>query len=95
VWYLVEPIIDLRIKIDSREQRPWEFPAGVQTVIGKLDEGDYAIEGLEGKFGIERKSLPDMWQSLTHDRDRFERELRRVKEKKISEICGNDRGICQ
>jgi DNA excision repair protein ERCC-4 len=71
----------LRIKIDTREQRPWKFPVGTDIVYGKLDEGDYAVEGLEGKFGIERKSLNDIWGSLTSGRDRFERELQRVKDK--------------
>ena len=61
------------IKVDSREQNPYSF-AG-KSVVGKLDVGDYSIEGLEYLISIERKSLPDLMQSISHQRVRFEREL--------------------
>lgn len=66
------------IKIDTREQRPWTFPKEIQTVIGKLDEGDYAVAGLEDRFIVERKSLQDAWQTLTHGRERFRGEILRA-----------------
>jgi len=89
---------NLKVKIDTREQKPWKFPAGTETVRGKLDEGDYAIVGLEGKFGIERKTLEDIWASLTWGRERFKRELQRVKVKGylsfIIIIEGSPRDFC-
>ena len=45
---------DLKIIIDTREQKPWEFP-GHATAVKKLDTGDYSVEGLEDILCIERK----------------------------------------
>ena len=45
---------DLKIIIDTREQKPWEFP-GHATAVKKLDTGDYSVEGLEDVLCIERK----------------------------------------
>lgn len=71
----------MKIIIDTREQRPYsfEFFEGVETVRGKLQTGDYSLAGLEDKIAIERKSLNDLLGCLTHDRDRFQRELERVR----------------
>jgi ERCC4-type nuclease len=65
----------MRIVIDTREQRPYEFdtPSAVATV----PVGDYSICGLENHIAIERKELNDLIGCLTSDRDRFERELHR------------------
>jgi ERCC4-type nuclease len=64
------------IVIDSREQRPLDFGPGVQTVRAALAAGDYSILGLEHQVAVERKSLGDLLSSITHERERFERELR-------------------
>jgi ERCC4-type nuclease len=45
---------ELKIIIDTREQKPWEFP-GHTTAVQKLDTGDYSVEGLEDVLCIERK----------------------------------------
>ena len=45
---------NLNIIIDSREQKPWEFP-GHTTAVAKLDTGDYSVKGLEDILCIERK----------------------------------------
>ena len=37
---------ELKIIIDTREQKPWVFP-GHTTAVQKLDTGDYSVEGLE------------------------------------------------
>lgn len=66
-----------RIVIDTREQRPWEFPDYVQTVIGTLPTGDYALEGDRG-FAIERKSLDDFVGTLFSGWERFQREIGRM-----------------
>jgi ERCC4-type nuclease len=65
------------IKIDTREQSPYEFKT--PSEVGKLDAGDYSIVGLEDCVAIERKTVDDLTGCLTHDRDRFERELFRGK----------------
>lgn len=78
------PIVCL---IDSREQVPFVFPptvkvAGrdvpVQTRTIHLRTGDYSIAGLEGCAAIERKSGADLLSSLSHERERFDREIERM-----------------
>lgn len=64
----------LTIKIDSREQRPYEFK---NTEVGTLQTGDYSIQGLENYIAIERKELNDLIGCLTTGRERFKRELYR------------------
>ena len=64
------------IVIDTREQRPLAFTS--PTVVATLPTGDYAIQGAEDLFAVERKSIPDLVQSLTFERERFERELVRL-----------------
>ena len=63
------------IIIDTREQRPLVFPAGVATKVGKLTHGDYSLEGFADLVTIERKSLPDLVGCVGRERDRFKREL--------------------
>ncbi len=41
------------IVIDSREQRPYQFPG---AVVKTLPTGDYSIVGLTDRVAIERKS---------------------------------------
>lgn len=67
------------IIIDSREQTPIEFQPEVKTERGTLQSGDYSIKGLEHLFSVERKSIADLVGSLTSGRDRFERELHRLR----------------
>jgi len=65
------------IKIDSREQKPlWNI--GSKVVYGKLDTGDYSIEGYENKIAIERKSLIDLFGTLGSGHARFKKELGRA-----------------
>lgn len=68
---------DRRIVIDTREKKPYEFPAQ-PTVRKELSVGDYTLEGYEGTFSVERKSLDDLATSLGSDRLRFENEIRRA-----------------
>jgi len=65
--------------IDTREQRPLVFPAVVKVRRGTLHTGDYSIEGYEDEFTVERKSLNDLVNTIIHERDRFERELERMR----------------
>ena len=65
------------IIIDSREQHPFDFQGPTQ--IGTLATGDYSIVGLEHLLAVERKSLDDLLACIGHERDRFKRELQRLR----------------
>lgn len=70
---------------------PWTFeglvanadkkhaPLAVNTMRRSLNTGDYSIEGCEDYITIERKSLGDAFSTFTHDRERWERELDRMR----------------
>ncbi len=64
--------------IDTREQTPLYFSAGVPTVRKGLHTGDYSIVGFEDEFTIERKSADDLVNTLIHDRERFGKEMKRM-----------------
>lgn len=66
------------IIIDTREQRPLVFQ-NLTSQSGTLQSGDYSIQDLEHDFAIERKSVADLCQSVTRGRERFERELHRLR----------------
>ncbi|MEX1047972.1 MAG: ERCC4 domain-containing protein [Akkermansiaceae bacterium] len=66
------------IIIDTREQTPLVFE-NLASERGTLQSGDYSIAGLEHDFAIERKSVSDLCGSLTRGRERFERELHRLR----------------
>jgi ERCC4-type nuclease len=66
------------ILVDTREQTPLLF-ANLPTERRTLATGDYSVLGFERDFCIERKSVADLVQSLTHERDRFSRELQRMR----------------
>ena len=62
---------------DSREQLPLDLsPLSVER--GTLCTGDYALVSCPDVCRIERKSLPDLIQCISSDRDRFEREVARL-----------------
>lgn len=65
------------IVIDTREQRPYEFPG---AVVKALPTGDYSVVGLEDRIAIERKSKADAYSSLGIQRARFRREWERLAE---------------
>jgi ERCC4-type nuclease len=64
--------------IDRREQAPLPF-SQLATRPGTLNAEDYSIAGAETLFGIERKTIADLITSCTSDRERFERELVRLR----------------
>jgi ERCC4-type nuclease len=66
------------IVVDSREQCPLVFEH-LPSERGTLQSGDYSIFGLEHDFAVERKSISDLCGSLTRGRERFERELHRLR----------------
>lgn len=66
------------IIIDNREQDPLPISA-YPTSPGTLNSGDYSFAGGEHWLSIERKSISDLVQSLTTERERFTRELERLR----------------
>ena len=70
----------MKIIIDTREQTPYTFQMfPVATVTGTLDTGDYSISGFEDVIAVERKELSDIISCLGSGRERFTRELERLR----------------
>jgi len=70
--------------IDTREQRALSFAgySGIFILRKKLDFGDYGMRFSDGwtvPVVFERKSIPDVFGTLTKGHDRFKRELARSK----------------
>ncbi len=64
--------------VDTREQTPLSLdPLPVET--GTLQTGDYSIRGLQHFVAVERKSLSDLMGCVGRDRERFEKELDRLR----------------
>lgn len=79
---------DSVILVDTREQTPF-FQEGLyigdkyitpNAERATLKTGDYSLVGLANIVAIERKSRADFWQSITRERERFEREIQRLAE---------------
>lgn len=67
---------------DVQEKTPLAryFDAGkVQVETTHLETGDYSLKGATHLLAIERKSLPDLLHCVTHDRERFMDQMRRMK----------------
>lgn len=70
----------MKILIDSREQNPYSFSGfDVEPITTALPSGDYSLPGFTDRVAVERKELNDLLGCLTHDRDRFKRELERLR----------------
>ena len=69
---------DVTAVIDTREQLPLDL-APLATATATLDTGDYSLRGLEGLVRVERKSLPDLVSCVGPERERFSRELVRLR----------------
>ena len=76
--------------IDTREQRPvtLEFKKGLvmQSEPGTLYTGDYSLKGFENLVAIERKSVDDLMGCIGTHRERFEREIIRLKGYEVKAI---------
>lgn len=64
-----------RVVVDTREQRPYDYPDSIRK---KLDAGDYSIEGMESRIAVERKSLDDWVQTVLFAKRRFAVELTKL-----------------
>jgi len=62
-------------------------PLAVRTVTKGLRSGDYSIDGLEDRIAVERKSLDDLYGSVTWGRKRFEAEIERMDSLGISDAA--------
>ena len=73
------------IIIDSREQNPLVFRKEIPTVRRKLDVGDYGFEinGTLLSVIFERKSVEDLFGTLSSGYDRFKDEINRASDAKI------------
>ena len=72
--------LPLRIAVDFREQHPFAFEGyPVEVTPATLATADYSLVGFTDRIGIERKSLPDLVACLGVERDRFQRELARLR----------------
>ncbi len=72
--------LKLSILCDSREQAPFAFSGyPVEVSVGGLEAGDYSVRGFERRVAVERKTLGDLVGCLGADRQRFERELARLR----------------
>ncbi len=65
---------------DTREQEPFLFSGyPVEVMPETLITGDYSIPGFIDRIAVERKSLSDLIGCFTTGRDRFTRELERLR----------------
>ena len=66
------------VVVDSREQAPLVFTR-LPSIRAGLDSGDYSMAGCETLFAVERKSIGDLVTCCAGERERFERELLRLR----------------
>ena len=62
--------------VDTREQLPLCLDP-LQVEVGTLQTGDYGLRGCD-EIRIERKSLPDLVACVGVERERFQREVKRL-----------------
>ena len=76
-------ITDIKAIIDTREQTPLvlEYSPGkiLESETSTLYTGDYSLCGLQDRVAIERKSLDDLMGCVGTHRDRFEKEILRLR----------------
>jgi len=65
-----------QIIVDSREQKPFQFKDKI-VIDSKLEYGDYSVHP-NNKLAVERKSLVDLFGTLSGGRERFEKEIQRA-----------------
>ena len=68
----------ITVLIDTREKLPFDLTP-LKTQKATLSTGDYSILGLEKHVAIERKGLQDLVGCVGGERERFEREIQRLK----------------
>ena len=77
---MTQPAMPMPIIRDSREQAPFGFSGfPVEVSVGALEAGDYSLVGFTRRVSVERKELGDLVGCLSGERERFERELARLR----------------
>lgn len=76
----MEPV---RVIVDTREWLPYVFSSRVIATRALLGVGDYALEGAEHLVVVERKTLDDFVSSVIWDRERFLREMERLRDYQV------------
>ena len=69
---------DFLVLQDSRERAPWDLRP-LRVEVATLATADYSIRGLEDLVAVERKTLLDLVACCGSARERFERELDRLR----------------
>lgn len=69
----------ITILCDTREQRPLKFNSSFKVERIGLKTGDYSCKHLESVVTVERKSLSDLIGCIGRDRERFEKNIERLK----------------
>lgn len=76
---------DVVFLVDTREQTPLDFSKLDGKKLFRVERatlvtGDYSVRGLEdSEICVERKSLPDILACVGRERERFEKELFRMR----------------
>ena len=76
---------DIVFLVDTREQTPLDFSKIPNREMFRVERaslvtGDYSVRGLQdSEICIERKSLPDLLACVGRERERFEKELLRMR----------------
>lgn len=72
----------ITIIVDTQEQLPYHFKKEkhIQVVKEKLATGDYSLKGHTDRIIIERKTLTDLLGVIGNERERFKKELQRLKD---------------
>jgi len=88
----------MKLLIDSREQLPLEFnhPYITSVKVIKLDVGDYGVEFEDGyRPGVffERKSIADLFGTLTKGYTRFKKEIIRAQDAGVEVIIAIEGNI--
>lgn len=69
---------DITVIVDSREKNPLDL-GDMKVVRAALVTGDYSLQNRERHCAVERKSIQDLVMSLGHERERFMREVDRLR----------------
>lgn len=69
---------DITVIVDSREKLPLEL-GDFKIVKAALVTGDYSLLNRERHVAVERKSIQDLVHCLGHERERFMREVDRLR----------------
>ncbi len=64
--------------IDTREQKPLNLTP-FKVIRKSIPTGDYSLVGLESHICVERKEFSDLVGCMTSSRERFEKELHRMR----------------